>query len=351
MAQKKIALVTGATGVVGRNFAKHLLSLTDWQVICLSRRKPDLAGEYRHLAVDLLDRAQCNAHLSKLSDVTHIFYNAYLERPTWAEMVAPNLAMLMNTVEPIERVAPGLQHVHVVHGTKWYGSHLGPFKTPAKENDPRHMPPNFYYDQQDWIAQQQQGKRWTWSTCRPHAICGFAVGNPMNLTTVIAVYATISKELGLPLYFPGTPGNYRALYQCSDADHLAKAMTWMATQPKCGNEAFNITNGDVFRWQNFWPRVAQFFGMEVGPVRTIKLAQFMADKGPVWDRIVQKHGLQPHRFEQIAAWPFGDFVFTPDYDMISDMGKARRYGFGDAVDSEEMFLRLWAEFRAEKVIP
>jgi nucleoside-diphosphate-sugar epimerase len=348
---KKTALVTGATGVVGRNLVKYLLALPDWDVVCVSRRKPDLSGNYRHIAIDLLDRADCDAKLAALTDVTHIFAAAYVERPTWGELVAPNLALLVNTVEPIERVAKNLQHVHVVHGTKWYGNHLGPFKTPAKESDPRLPSPIFYYDQHDWIAQQQRGKSWTWSTCRPHAICGLAVGNPMNLTTVIAVYAAISKDLGLPLYFPGTPGNFHALYQCSDSSHLAKAMVWMATTEKCANESFNITNGDLLRWENFWPRIAKFFDMKVGPIRTIKLAEFMADKGPVWDRIVKKYNLQPYSFEQIAAWPFGDFVFTPDYDIISDMGKARRYGFGDAVDSEEMFLRLWGEFRREKIIP
>ena len=87
----------------------------------------------------------------------------------------------------------------------------------------------------------------------------------------------------------------------------------------------------MFRWQNLWPRAAQFFDMEVGLVHTVKLAQFMVDKGPMWDRIVQKYSLQLHRFEQIAAWPFDDFVFTPDYDIISDMGKARRHGFGGYV--------------------
>lgn len=347
----KTALITGATGVVGRNLAKHLLSLPDWKVISVSRRKPDLAGDYRHIAVDLLDPIASAEKLNMLSDVTHIFACAYVERPSWSELVAPNLALFVNAVESVERGAKNLQHVHIVQGTKWYGCHLGPFKTPAKESDPRHMPPNFYYDQHDWIVERQRGKAWTWSTCRPHAICGFSVGSPMNLTLVIAVYAAISKDLGLPLYFPGTPGNYQALYQCTDTHHLAKAMTWMSTTPECSNQPFNITNGDVFRWKNFWPRIAEFFGMEAGPVRTIKLTQFMADKGPVWDRMVKKYGLAPYRFEQIAAWPFGDFVFTPEYDMISDMGKARRYGFGDAVDSEEMFLRLWQEFRREKIIP
>ena len=347
----KTALITGATGVVGRNLAKHLLSLPDWQVICVSRRKPDLEGDYHYIALDLLDPIASAEKLSVLGDVTHIFACAYVERPTWSELVEPNLALLVNAVEPIARSAKNLQHVHIVQGTKWYGCHLGPFKTPAKETDPRHTPPNFYYDQHDWIVERQRGQAWTWSTCRPHAICGFSVGSPMNLTLVIAVYAAISKELGLPLYFPGTPGNFQALYQCTDTHHLAEAMTWMSTTLECANQPFNITNGDVFRWQNFWPRVAQFFGMEAGPIRTIKLTQFMADKGPVWDRIVKKYGLAPYRFEQIAAWPFGDFVFTPEYDMISDMGKARRYGFGNAIDSEEMFLRLWQEFREGKIIP
>jgi hypothetical protein len=27
----------------------------------------------------------------------------------------------------------------------------------------------------------------------------------------------------------------------------------------------------------------------------------------VWERIVKKHGLKPYRFEEIAAWKFGEF--------------------------------------------
>src|SRR5690606_2777422 len=132
-------------------------------------------------------------------------------KPDLGEWVDSNTSMLRNLVETIEPIAPGLQHIHVMHGTKWYGNHLGPFKTPAKEDDPRHMPPNFYYDQWDYLVQRQQGKAWSYSAARPHAISGLAIGNPMNLTMVIAVYAAISKELGLPLCHPGSAGNYHAL--------------------------------------------------------------------------------------------------------------------------------------------
>jgi nucleoside-diphosphate-sugar epimerase len=348
---RRKAVVTGATGVVGRYLLSHLTAQPDWDVIAVSRRKPDVPGEYLHVALDLTDAAACQAQREAFAGATHAFYAAYVERPDPQEHVAVNTAMLVNLVDLLEQAAPGLQHVHLVEGSKWYGSHLGPYKTPAKETDPRHMPPNMYYDQQDFLESRQRGKAWNWSASRPHAICGFALGNPMNLTTVIAVYAAISRELGLPLSFPGKPGAYRALYQCIDSALLARALTWMASTPACANQACNITNGDLFRWENLWPRIARFFGMEVGPVRTISLMRFMSDKAPAWQRIVRKHGLQAHPYAQIASWAFGDFVFASDYDIVSDLGKIRRLGFCETVDSEEMFLRLFAQFRDERIIP
>jgi hypothetical protein len=86
-------------------------------------------------------------------------------------------------------------------------------------------------------------------------------------------------------------------------------------------------------------------------LKICRFGQRQADKGPVWERIVARHGLQPHRYEQIAGWAFGDFVFGSDYDIISDVGKARRAGFYESVDSERMFLDLFARFRGERIIP
>ncbi|HET6521822.1 MAG TPA: SDR family oxidoreductase, partial [Geminicoccaceae bacterium] len=217
MASKKKAVVVGALGVIGRNLVSHLSDLDDgWEIVGLSRRAPDFESPAAYIGVDLLDRADAEARLRHLTDATHVFYCAFQARPTWAEHNAPNLAMLVNAVEPIEAASPGLRHVHLVEGNKIYGSHLGPFKTPAKESDPPHMPPNFYFDQESWLRDHQRGKAWTWSALRPHTVCGFALGNPMNITTCIAVYAAISKELGLPLRFPGKPGAFRAIYQATD---------------------------------------------------------------------------------------------------------------------------------------
>ena len=345
------ALVVGGLGVTGRNLVQHLTGSGRWTVFALSRRAPDFPTDATFIPVDLLDRPDCEAKLRGLTGVTHVFYAAYQERPTQAELAAANTAMLVNVVEVVEAAAPALRRVVLVQGGKVYGVHLGPYKTPAKESDARHMPPNFYYDQEDFLRGRQRGKGWAWAAVRPSGVCGFAVGNPMNISTVIAVYAAVCKELGLPLRFPGTPGAYRAVMEVTDAALLARAMEWAATDDRCRNEAFNVTNGDFIRWENVWPKFAAFFGMNYAPPQTISLSQTMADKGPLWDRMVEKYGLRPHKFDEIAAWPFGDGTFRLDYDVMSDMNKARRCGFHDVEDSEEMFLRLFAEFRNEKVVP
>ena len=86
--QKKIALVAGATGVVGRNLLKYLVPQDDWEIIALSRRTPDVAGEYRHISVDLLDLDDCRAKLGAGFGVTHIFFAAYIERGTLCSRAA-----------------------------------------------------------------------------------------------------------------------------------------------------------------------------------------------------------------------------------------------------------------------
>lgn len=217
MDQHKTALIVGANGVIGGNLARYLETLDDWSVIGLSRRGGQSTGKIRHISVDLLDPTDCLNKLADLTDVTHIFYAAYQERPTFAELVAPNLAMLVNTVTTIEKVAPNLAHVSLMQGYKVYGAHLGPFKTPAREDEDNHMPPEFNMDQQAFLQKQQQGKSWTWSALRPSVVIGTATGNPMNLAMVIGLYAAMSKELGLPLRFPGKPGAYDTLLEMTDA--------------------------------------------------------------------------------------------------------------------------------------
>jgi len=347
----KTAVVVGALGVIGRYIVDHLLSLGGWRVIGLSRRAPDFETCAEYISVDLLDQADADVKLAGLTDVTHVFYCAFQPRPTWAEHGPPNLALLKNALEPIAAASPGLQHVTLIEGNKIYGSHLGPFRTPAKETDPPHLPPNFYYDQEMWLRRFQQGADWHWTVLRPHTVCGFAVGNPMNLMMVLSVYAAISKAFGLPLRFPGTPGAYNAVYQLTDSTLLAKAMVHCADDSRARGEVFNVTNGDFFRWCNVWPRIADAFEMDWAPPQTIKLAEFMADKEPLWNSLVADHGLRPYPFRDVANWAFGDYIFHTDYDVMSSTHKIRTIDFFAFEDTEDMIIRQIGDLRAMKIVP
>jgi nucleoside-diphosphate-sugar epimerase len=337
--------------VIGGNLITHLEKEGDWAIIGLSRRGGTSAGTVRHIAVDLLDKAATATALGDLSEVTHVFYAAYQDRASWAELVAPNLAMLTNVVDAIEPVAPGLQHISLMQGYKVYGAHLGPFATPAREDDPPHMPPEFNVDQQQFLERRQAGARWTWSALRPSVVAGVGLGNPMNLALVIAVYASMSKELGVPLRFPGKPGAYESLLEMTDADLLAKATVWAATDPGTANQTYNITNGDMFRWSSMWPRIAAFFDLDVAPPLPMSLVDSMADKGNLWNRMTSEHGLADTAYSDVSSWAFGDFVFGWDYDVIADTSKSRRAGFHEYVDSEAMFLRIFHDLRDRRIIP
>ncbi|MGH6859059.1 MAG: SDR family oxidoreductase [Phyllobacterium sp.] len=351
MAMNKKALVVGANGIIGGNLIAHLLELGDWDIVGLSRRGGKTSGRLEHIAVDLLDAAGTKARLARLSDVTHIFYAAYQDRPSWAELVAPNLAMLVNVVNAVEPVAAGLEHISLMQGYKVYGAHLGPFKTPAREDDANHMPPEFNIDQQDFLQALQKGKAWTWSALRPSVVVGFALGNPMNLANVIAVYASLSKEAGIALRFPGKPGAYDSLLEMTDAAMLARATVFIATNRQAGNQAFNINNGDLFRWSEMWPKIAGFFDLEVAPPLPVTLATVMADKKERWERMIRKHSLAPTPYADVSSWGFGDAVFGWNYDFFADGTKLRRAGFHDYVDTTQMFMQVFADLRQRRIIP
>jgi nucleoside-diphosphate-sugar epimerase len=351
MSKKRVILVAAAHGVSGRAAAEHWSAMPDTEVYGLSRRSAPLPEGVHPVSVDLLNPGEVQQKLSPLQGITHIAFGGYIEKQTGAEKSAVNVAMLRNLLDAVESTSPSLEHVTFYQGGKAYGTDLGLFKTPAREDDPRLMPPNFYYAQEDFLRERQKGMQWHWTTLRPEGACGFAVGNPMNLGMVMAVYAVISKELGLPLRFPGTESAYRALYQVTSADILAQATIWAGTHTVARDEIFNITNGDYFRWQHTWPRIAKMFDMEVADPVPTPLAVYMLDKSALWDRIVHKHQLQSIPYSEVASWTFGDFIFNSGFDNISSTVKARRAGFHDCIDTEEMFRAFFDRIRKDRVVP
>lgn len=345
------ALVMGSSGVIGRAAVEHFSLSSDWKRVLHGSRQPIHFSRAQALVIDLLNEQKVHHQLAQFPTITHVFYTAYLPELTPEKEVDTNLRMLKNLVDGLESVVPSFRHLQLMHGQKWYGSHLGAYRTPAKENDPRHVWPNFYYNQQDFLVERQRGKPWTWSALRPQAPLAFSTGSPMNQLLLIGIYGSICRELKTPLDFPGSQACFDALYQVTDAGLLAQAMQWVATEVQCANQAFNVTNGDVFRWANLWPRLADFFGVPVGRVRPMSLAKGMANTASLWAHLIQKHQLKQYALEELVNWSWGDFIFNSGYDDVSSTIRLRQTGFHECRDSEVGYLSALQALRSEKVIP
>jgi nucleoside-diphosphate-sugar epimerase len=350
-----VAVIAGATGAAAKQLVEVLLADPDWQVVGLCRRPPKVERQrLTFIACDLTDAASTRAALARCPEATHLFYTAraqFSDVTGGVEDVAGNRAMLENLLDGAEAACTGLQHAHLVEGGKWYGMHLGVMRSPHREDDPRHMPPNFYYEQQDLLGARSEGKPWTWSASRPGFLYDFAPERARNLVPLIGAWAGFCAELGLPLDFPGKPVCYTALMEATDAAQLARGLKWMATAPAARNEAFNLTDGGLFRWSRLWPQIARLYGLECGIPRPLRLGQWMADKGPLWEKIVRKHGLVAQPLEAVANWSFGDFLWGVETDIVSSMTKIRQAGFHDTIDTEAQILAHLRHYREARLVP
>lgn len=344
------ALVVGAHGVVGRNVLQHLAGSNATRVISASRRTETAVEGVPHLSVDLLDTEQAKQSLTEAADVTHLVYAGYQWRESVHDELDVNVQLLENTVETLLALGAPLKHVTVYHGTRAYGGTYGAFSIPAKESDPRVLPPMWYYNQEDYLEQRSATAGFAYTIFRPDIICGVAKGNPTNTVVAVAVYAMICNELGLPLRFPGKAVAMNTLVQFTDARLIGRATEWAMHAPTASNQIFNLANGDQVRWARLWPRIAAYFDMPLAEPMDFPLESLMADKAPVWDRIVAEHDLDPVPFDQLVSWQFADVIFGLDNNMVTSTIKLRQAGFHDCIDSEDMFIELLEEMRRKRLL-
>jgi len=352
----KTALIVGVSGIVGGNLAKLLLSKKDWTVYGIARRPQSREG-LSPIAVDIQDAAATKAALRGLQP-SHIFLATWLRQPTEAQNIRVNSAMVRHVLDAVSH-AGSVEHVALVTGLKHY---LGPFEayakgelpaTPLRESQDRLAMENFYYAQEDEVFAAAARDGFSWSVHRPHTIIGYAVGNAMNMGTTLAVYASICKELGKPIQFPGSSTQWNSLTDITDARVLAEHLLWAATTPGARNQALNIVNGDTFRWKWMWQRIAGWFGVETAPFdgRGVPLQTQLAEAGPIWHSIAEKYGLAEVDLNVLASAWHTDADLGRPIEVVTDMSKSRKLGFSAFQASEDSFFDLFAALREAHLIP
>ncbi|KQM21623.1 SDR family oxidoreductase [Novosphingobium sp. Leaf2] len=351
----KTALVVGASGIAGSATATLLLD-HGWTVHGLARRPTGQVG-VQPVVADLQDRAG-TAEALRAIDPDAVFISTWLRQDSEAENIRVNSAMVRNLLDGLPK-SGGPRHVALVTGLKHY---LGPFEaygkgtlpqTPFRETQGRLDIENFYYAQEDALFAAAARDGFSWSVHSPHTVIGLAVGNAMNMGTTLAVYATVCRETGRPFVFPGSAAQWSGLTDMTDAGQLARHLLWATETPATHNEAFNIVNGDVFRWQWMWERIAAWFGIEATPFDgTVRpLEQQMAGDAQVWKEIATRKGLAEPDLARLASPWHTDADLGRPIEVVTDMSKSRRLGFTGYQPTDDAFFALFKRLRAERLIP
>ena len=347
-------LLVGPYGVLGTGVLDAAAANPAWRVTTAARRPPPgyrAPGALRHISVDLMDREDTMRAFSSLGSVTDLVYAAYVERPTMAETVAPNAKMLSNTLEALAARSVPLQRVLLTGGAKSYGFSLGAFNAPAKETAPRLIAPIHYHQQEDIVAEWCEKNGSSWTVLRPHLVMGPSLNSPMNLVTALGAYAAMSRELRIPLRYPGRQAGWNALQETCDAELFGRAALWALGEEKTRNEIFNVSNGDVYRWRQMWGELAAFYEIPVAEPLAMSTVSEMSEKAPLWNAIVDRYGLFLTPYEQIANWAFVDYMLNFADETILSTIKIRQAGFTDCIDTHVSFRRQLWKLRKMRLIP
>jgi hypothetical protein len=146
---------------------------------------------------------------------------------------------------------------------------------------------------------------------------------------------------------------WNCLTDMTDARLLARHLTWASTTEAARDQAFNVVNGDIFRWQWMWGRLAEWFGVDPAPFpnEVAPLEQQLADAGPVWAAIARTYGLaEPNVARLASAWHTDADLGRP-IEVVTDMSKSRKLGFLDYQATDDAFFDLFTRLRESKIIP
>jgi hypothetical protein len=126
----------------------------------------------------------------------------------------------------------------------------------------------------------------------------------------------------------------------TDAGLLAKHLEWAANTEAAWNHAFNVVNGDVFRWSWMWQRIADWFELTPAtfPGEGVPLERQLADAGPIWAEISRKYRLaEPNLLVVASPWHTDADLGRP-IEVVTDMSKSRKLGSSNIARPTKAFM-------------
>lgn len=133
-----IALITGATGFVGRHLIREIRAHTNWQVIGLARTSADFSADVRLIRCDLMDAGAVHRIVSRYRPayIFHLAAQSYVPRAmaSPADTLTNNIIGQVNLLEAI-RSSGDNPIVLIVSSGEVYGA-VGAADLPIHESQP-----------------------------------------------------------------------------------------------------------------------------------------------------------------------------------------------------------------------
>ena len=112
---------------------------------------------------------------------------------------------------------------------------------------------------------------------------------------------------------------------------------------------------EVFTMRGVWPALADAFGMPVGALVPASLAETMPPREADWAALCKRFELAaPTSFDRFVGQGFvyaDVFLGAPAGTTLVSTVKVRQAGFGDCVDTEDMFRRLVGRLQERRLLP
>lgn len=374
----KVAFVTGVNGITGTAIADYLIENTahdDFERIIVTSRSPmkvnrsDSRVEF--ISLDFLKSPEelATQMAATCSGVTHAYFASYVHKNDFSELLPANEGLFQNFISSLTKTSNVLANITLITGAKYYNVHSHPCPYPARESDPRLVDAseNFYYGQEDALAQAQSGQPWSWNVIRPVGIIGATrAPNGMNHALTLALYFLVCAEQGVPAQMPTNQRHFNGVEDYSYAPLIADLAVFASTKLHCANQAFNIDNGDVFCWRHMWPRLAAYFGTDGtqqkfekpepaygdGFQQEFTMVEWAVDKKGVWERLCEKAGKPEAKptFDN-GTWPMQDWPFRRTWSAVLSMNKAREFGWNGQIDTYESLVKTWEKMREFGYLP
>lgn len=194
---------------------------------------------------------------------------------------------------------------------------------------------------------------WGSTVLRAPIICGGGRGSNLNNLLAIAVFASLRRDAGLDLPFPGTWPSL-GVTEMVDVELLARAIAWAGESPAARGETFNVANGDVFSWPDLWPVIADEIGLPPGGPQAMSVRAYVDGEVERWRALVRRHRLTVDdrlAFLGESASLLDFAVNNTDRPIVTSTIRIRQAGFAECIDTADSVVGWIRRWREERLIP